>query len=84
MQITATDTDEPGNPNSKIKYTLTKQEPPGDKMMFKITPDGELRVKEPNLDREVSLLCFHHIPNTNQYGFASFNIVVFCHILLCW
>lgn len=55
MQIKATDRDEMGNLNSKIRYRLVNQEPAGDKMMFMITSDGELRVKEPNLDREVSL-----------------------------
>ncbi|XP_031431150.1 desmoglein-2-like [Clupea harengus] len=68
MQITATDTDEPGNPNSKIKYTLTKQEPPGDKMMFKITPDGELRVKEPNLDRETHDSYVLTVEGADLYG----------------
>ncbi|KAL2089419.1 hypothetical protein ACEWY4_014107 [Coilia grayii] len=51
MQISATDNDEPGNLNSKIKYELIDQQPAG-KRMFSVTADGELRVKEPNLDRE--------------------------------
>uniref|UniRef100_A0AAZ3NMA9 Cadherin domain-containing protein n=1 Tax=Oncorhynchus tshawytscha TaxID=74940 RepID=A0AAZ3NMA9_ONCTS len=52
MTLTATDADEPGNENSKIAYTIIKQEPPGESM-FHITKDGVLKVKQPTLDREV-------------------------------
>lgn len=52
MTLTATDADEPGNENSKIAYTIIKQEPPGESMFY-ITKDGVLKVKQPTLDREV-------------------------------
>lgn len=84
MQVTATDKDEPGNLNSKIRYRLIKQEPAEDKMMFMITSDGELRVKDPNLDREVglhstlfSLSCPHtHTTRTDR---EYRDLAIWCH-----
>ncbi|XP_047199070.1 desmoglein-2-like [Hippoglossus stenolepis] len=49
MKITATDADEPGNPNSQIAYSIIDQNPPND--MFHITKDGTILVNNP-LDRE--------------------------------
>ncbi|XP_076134151.1 desmoglein-2.1-like [Alosa pseudoharengus] len=68
MQIRAVDKDEPNNLNSRIKYTLTKQEPAGEKMMFSITSDGELRVKEPDLDRELTASYGLTIEGADLYG----------------
>ncbi|KAM8889862.1 desmoglein-2.1-like [Synchiropus picturatus] len=50
MNFAATDLDEPGNPNSQIKYTIVKQTPPDN--MFSITKDGTIIVVNPMLDRE--------------------------------
>nr|XP_061790321.1 desmoglein-2.1-like [Nerophis lumbriciformis] len=50
MKIMATDADEPGNPNSQIKYSLVSQEPSDD--MFYMENDGTIYVKRSNLDRE--------------------------------
>ncbi|KAL3046888.1 hypothetical protein OYC64_021166 [Pagothenia borchgrevinki] len=52
MKITATDSDEPGNINSQIAYTIVDQQPPGD--MFSISKDGIVRVKSSALDRETA------------------------------
>lgn len=51
MKITATDADEPNNPNSQIAYSLLEQNPPHD--MFEIRKDGTIYVKNSALDREV-------------------------------
>lgn len=52
MKVDCTDADEPGNPNSQIKYEIINQQPSGDPM-FTIGSDGVVRVNNPNLDREV-------------------------------
>ncbi|XP_053735170.1 desmoglein-2.1-like isoform X1 [Synchiropus splendidus] len=46
----ATDADEPGNPNSQIKYSILSEDPP--EGMFYITGDGHIHVNKPLLDRE--------------------------------
>ncbi|KAM9831271.1 desmoglein-2-like protein [Neosynchiropus ocellatus] len=45
-----TDADEPGNPNSLIKYSILSEDPP--EGMFYVTAEGNIRVKKPSLDRE--------------------------------
>lgn len=50
MTVTATDDDEPGNPNSQIKYSILSQSP-GEGMFF-MKDDGKLYVLKP-MDREV-------------------------------
>ncbi|XP_076135361.1 desmoglein-2.1-like [Alosa pseudoharengus] len=53
MNVTAHDEDLKGTVNSKIAYSIIKQEPPGSGMLFSINRDtGQLFVKEPTLDRE--------------------------------
>ncbi|XP_071393559.1 desmoglein-2.1-like [Centroberyx affinis] len=52
LKVTASDLDEPWNENSRIAYTIVDQQPPGEHM-FRITRDGEIRVKQPTLDREL-------------------------------
>ncbi|XP_041912962.1 desmoglein-2 [Alosa sapidissima] len=53
MNVTAHDEDQKGTVNSKIAYSIIKQEPPGSGMLFSINRDtGQLFVKEPTLDRE--------------------------------
>ncbi|XP_061636596.1 desmoglein-2.1-like isoform X2 [Phyllopteryx taeniolatus] len=49
-RVTATDADEPGNPNSQLLYTIVKQEPPHN--MFRINKDGNIYVDKSTLDRE--------------------------------
>ncbi|XP_028817123.1 desmoglein-3-like isoform X2 [Denticeps clupeoides] len=68
MTISATDADEPCNINSKIRYSITKQEPPSPKLMFEISPDGELRVKEPDLDRELYAMYKLTVQGADLYG----------------
>lgn len=53
MKIDCSDADEPGNPNSQIKYEIVEQQPEG-QYMFRVDNDGTVRVANPNLDREVS------------------------------
>lgn len=56
MQITATDADEPGSPNSQISYKIVKQDPPDIGHMFYIDEStGKIYVKESTLDREVRI-----------------------------
>ncbi|KAM9796220.1 desmoglein-2.1-like [Syngnathus typhle] len=50
--VTATDADEPGNPNSQLFYTIVKQDPPHD--MFQMNKDGHLYVGKSTLDRETT------------------------------
>uniref|UniRef100_A0AAV2KU25 Cadherin domain-containing protein n=1 Tax=Knipowitschia caucasica TaxID=637954 RepID=A0AAV2KU25_KNICA len=50
MTVTATDLDEPGNPNSQMVYSLLKQQPPSD--MFYMKPNGTIYVKRDIPDRE--------------------------------
>ncbi len=52
MKINCFDADEPGNPNSQIKYEIVEQQPAGERM-FRVDSDGIVRVVSPNLDREV-------------------------------
>ncbi len=52
MQINCFDADEPGNPNSQIKYDIVEQQPDGERM-FRVDSDGTVRVVSSNLDREV-------------------------------
>uniref|UniRef100_A0A8B9KMN8 Cadherin domain-containing protein n=1 Tax=Astyanax mexicanus TaxID=7994 RepID=A0A8B9KMN8_ASTMX len=54
MRITATDADEPGNPNSQIRYEIINQDPAG-AAMFRIAPNGDVLVNDANLDREYTL-----------------------------
>lgn len=49
LKITATDADEPGNPNSQIAYSIIKQDPAN---IFGIERDGTIYVSVPP-DREV-------------------------------
>uniref|UniRef100_A0A8C2D4Z0 Desmoglein 2 n=1 Tax=Cyprinus carpio TaxID=7962 RepID=A0A8C2D4Z0_CYPCA len=51
MKIKCFDADEPGNPNSQIKYEIVEQQPAGERM-FRVDSDGTVRVVNPNLDRE--------------------------------
>ncbi|XP_042603389.1 desmoglein-2.1 [Cyprinus carpio] len=51
MKINCFDADEPGNPNSQIKYEIVEQQPAGERM-FRVDSDGKVRVVNPNLDRE--------------------------------
>lgn len=53
MRITATDADEPGNPNSQIRYEIINQDPAG-APMFRIAPNGDVLVNNANLDREAN------------------------------
>lgn len=48
--VTATDADEPNNPNSQLAYSIVKQEPNDD--MFKISLNGTISVNKDTLDRE--------------------------------
>uniref|UniRef100_A0AAQ4PVU7 Cadherin domain-containing protein n=1 Tax=Gasterosteus aculeatus aculeatus TaxID=481459 RepID=A0AAQ4PVU7_GASAC len=65
MKITATDADEPNNPNSQIAYSLLEQNPPHD--MFEIRKDGTIYVKNSALDREVQ----HYLLSQNLLINAS-------------
>nr|XP_057929785.1 desmoglein-2.1-like isoform X2 [Doryrhamphus excisus] len=49
-RVTATDADEPGNPNSRLVYSIIKQNPNED--MFLMNNDGNIFVNKPSLDRE--------------------------------
>uniref|UniRef100_A0A672T554 Desmoglein-2-like n=1 Tax=Sinocyclocheilus grahami TaxID=75366 RepID=A0A672T554_SINGR len=51
MKINCFDADEPGNPNSQIKYEIVEQQPAGERM-FRVDSDGTVRVVSSNLDRE--------------------------------
>ena len=62
MDVSAHDKDKSGTINSKIAYSIIKQEPAGSGMLFSIDRDtGQLFVKEPTLDREVRLAGCCHI-----------------------
>ncbi|XP_077390683.1 desmoglein-2.1-like isoform X2 [Festucalex cinctus] len=50
--VTATDADEPGNPNSQLFYTIVKQDPPHN--MFHMNSDGNIYVDKSTLDRETT------------------------------
>lgn len=54
MKISATDKDEPGNPNSQIAFKIVEQTPGGEDM-FDIDREGNLIVKKSTLDREVHI-----------------------------
>ncbi|XP_051951196.1 desmoglein-2-like [Xyrauchen texanus] len=51
MKIDCSDADEPGNPNSQIKYEIVGQQPEG-QQMFTVNSEGIVSVKSANLDRE--------------------------------
>lgn len=56
MHVIAHDKDLEGTDNSKIAYSIIKQDPPGSGMLFSIDRNtGQVFVKEPTLDREVRL-----------------------------
>lgn len=57
MQIKGKDDDQAGTINAEISYSIISQEPEGTNHMFTIDEKtGKLYVKEPTLDREVSVL----------------------------
>lgn len=57
MQIDGKDDDQPGTINAEISYSIISQEPEGTGQMFTLDKKtGKLYVKEPTLDREVSVL----------------------------
>lgn len=51
MRLNCFDADEPGNPNSQIKYEIVDQQPAG-QSMFRVENNGRVVVANPNLDRE--------------------------------
>ncbi|XP_030607405.1 desmoglein-2-like [Archocentrus centrarchus] len=51
MKVTATDADEPWNPNSEIVYTIIDQNPPDDRFYIN-REDGSIYAKKPLLERE--------------------------------
>lgn len=51
MKLNCFDADEPGNPNSQIKYEIVDQQPTG-QSMFRVENDGRVVVANSNLDRE--------------------------------
>lgn len=57
MKLNCFDADEPGNPNSQIKYEIVDQQPTG-QSMFRVENDGRVVVANSNLDREVRQLLY--------------------------
>uniref|UniRef100_A0A8C9WHN4 Desmoglein 2 n=1 Tax=Scleropages formosus TaxID=113540 RepID=A0A8C9WHN4_SCLFO len=72
MTINATDDDEPGNPNSQIKYTIVDQKPAGESMFY-ISPQGELFVRRAALDRETQDAYMLTIEGTDLNGAINGN-----------
>lgn len=61
MQIEGKDDDDPNTVNAKISYSIISQEPEGTGHMFTLDEKtGKLYVKEPTLDREVSVHTVRH------------------------
>ncbi|XP_055077211.1 uncharacterized protein LOC117394136 isoform X3 [Periophthalmus magnuspinnatus] len=52
MKVQGKDDDEPGTINSELHYSIISQKPEGELMFTIDEKTGELRVKEPTLDRE--------------------------------
>nr|XP_055043265.1 desmoglein-2.1 [Misgurnus anguillicaudatus] len=85
MQVVAKDEDQPGTLNSKIAYTLVKQEPNKGKLYFGIDKDnGTIFVKDPTLDREEQDSYMLTLHAADMYGSAEGNVdttTVFIDIL---
>lgn len=78
MQIQGKDGDQAGTINAEISYSIISQEPEGTGHMFTLDKKtGKLYVKEPTLDREVSVLYIIYIHNIHNNIHCSSFIIFF-------